>query len=221
MVEREQVRPLAQASHRLSSEDDEVTNHLRRLRRRRCIKCWGCIAAIILVFTVVVVVVLVFTVFRVKDPVIKLNGVTVDKLELINGTTTPRPGVNMSLTADVSVKNPNFSSFRYKNTTTTLFYRGTVIGEARGPPGQAKARRTMKMNVTVEIVPDSVMSNPSLLTDISSGILPMNTYSRVPGRVKILKIVKKHVVVKMNCSIALNITSRSIQEQKCKKDVNL
>lgn len=220
MVEREQVRPLAPASHRLSSEDDKVTNHLSRLRRRRCIKCWGCIAATILIQAAVVII-LVFTVFRVKDPVIKLNGFTVDKLELINGTTTPGPGVNMSLTADVSVKNPNFASFRYKNTTTTLFYSGTVIGEARGPPGQAKARRTMKMNVTIEIILDSLMSNPSLLTDISSGILPMNTYSSVPGRVKMLKIIKKHVVVKMNCSVTVNITSRSIQEQKCKRDVNL
>lgn len=219
MVEGEQVRPLAPARHRLSSDDDEVAKLLHGLRRRRCIKCCGCVAAIILVH-VVVVVILIFTVFEVKNPVIKLNGITIEKLELVNGT-TPRPGVNMSLTADVSVKNPNYASFRYRNTTTTLFYRGTVIGEARGPPGKARARRTVSMNMTVDIIPDTLMSNPSLQTDYSSGIMPLSTYSRIPGRVKILRIVKKHVVVKLNCSISVNITSRSIQEQKCKRHVNL
>ncbi|KAK6142776.1 hypothetical protein DH2020_023124 [Rehmannia glutinosa] len=167
-----------------------------------------------------VVVILIFTVFKVKDPVIRMNDVTVERLDLISGTTTPRPGSNMTLNADVSVKNPNYASFRYQNTTTTLYYRGAVIGEARGPPGRAKARRTMRMNVTVDVITDRVLNQPDLGSDINSGLITMSSYTVVGGRVKIF-VVKKHVTVRMNCSMTVNITSRAIQQQKCKRKVKL
>lgn len=214
----EQARPLAPASYRHASSDDEATD-ATGLRRRRWLKCGGCVASIILIQAIVVVV-LIFTVFKVKDPVIRMNGVTVVNLELLNGTTTPRPGSNMTLNAGVSVKNPNYASFKYQNTTTTLFYRGTVIGEARGPPGRAKARRTMSMNITVDVITDRVVSQPDLGSDMNSGLLTVSSYTVVGGRVKML-MIKKHVTVRMNCSITINITSQAIQEQKCKRKVKL
>jgi hypothetical protein len=63
------------------------------------------------------------------------------------------------------------------------------------------------------------MSNPNLNADMSSGILSMTTYTRVPGRMKIA-IVKRNIVVKMTCSMKLNITSQQIQIQKCKRKVD-
>ncbi|KAB1219514.1 hypothetical protein CJ030_MR3G012310 [Morella rubra] len=219
MVEKEQVRPLAPATYRNSSDDDETTLHIQKIKRKRCIKCCGYIAALMAIQAVVIVI-LIFTVFRVKDPIIKMNGVTITRLELINNT-TPKPGVNMSLTADVSVKNPNVASFKYRNTTTTLFYHGAVVGEARVPPGQAKPRRTMQMNISVDIITDRLLSSPNLQADVGSGLLTMSSYSRIPGRVKMLSIIKKHVVVKMNCTMTVNISSRAIQNQKCKRKVNL
>ncbi|XP_062156580.1 uncharacterized protein LOC133864309 [Alnus glutinosa] len=220
MVEKDQVRPLAPATDSMSSDSDETKLLVQKIRRKRCIKCCGYITALVLILAVVIVI-LIFTVFRVKDPIIKMNGVTVTRLELINNTTIPKPGVNMSLTADVSVKNPNVASFKYSNTTTTLFYHGTVVGDARGPPGQAKAQRTMQMNITVDIITDRLVSSPNLPADVSSGLLTMSSYSRVPGRVKILGIIKRHVVVKMNCTLTVNISSEAIQEQKCKRKVSL
>ena len=72
------------------------------------------------------------------------------KAELINGT-TPKPGSNISLIADVSVKNPNVASFKYRNITTNLYYYGTVVGDARGPTGRAKAHRIMRMNIMLTL----------------------------------------------------------------------
>ncbi|KAL3536765.1 hypothetical protein ACH5RR_000131 [Cinchona calisaya] len=219
MAERDQVRPLAPASERQSSDDEEANLYFKGDGKRRCIKCCGGIAAILLIQAIIVII-LIFTVFKVKDPVIKLNGVKVDKFELINGT-TPKPGTNMSLTADVSVKNPNYATFKYPNTTTTLYYHGTVIGEARGPPGKSKARRTMRMNITIDFIMDRLISHPMLNSDVGSGLLPMSSFTRIGGRVNMLKIIKKHVIVKMNCTMAVNITSRTIQDQKCKRKVKL
>ncbi|KAL6128633.1 hypothetical protein ACLB2K_071988 [Fragaria x ananassa] len=219
MVEKEQARPLAPAGYRPSSDDNEAALHMKRARRKKFINCCGCITAVVLIQAVVIII-LAFTVFRVKEPKIMMNKVTVTKLELVNGT-TPKPGTNISLTADVSVKNPNVASFKYSNTTTTLYYHGTVVGEARGPPGRAKARRTMRMNITVDIITDILTTNPNLKTDVGSGLLTMSSYSRIPGRVNMLNIVKKHVVVKMNCTMTVNISSQAIQEQKCKRKVSL
>ncbi|MBA0826606.1 hypothetical protein Goarm_011437, partial [Gossypium armourianum] len=142
------------------------------------------------------------------------------RLELINGT-TPKPGSNISVTADVSVKNPNVASFKYRNTTTTLYYYGKVVGDARGPPGRAKARRTVRMNITIDIIVDRVLASPNLVTDVRSGTLTMVSYSRVGGRINILNIIKRHVTVKMNCSMTVNIFSQAIQQQKCKRQVDV
>ncbi|KAL8554226.1 hypothetical protein ACS0TY_002435 [Phlomoides rotata] len=210
----EQVRPLAPGH---TSSDDEATS-AAGIRRKRWLRCCACVGALLLIQATVIVI-LIFTVFKVKDPVIRMNGVSVDRLDLINGT-IPRPGTNMSLTADVSVRNPNFASFRYQNTTTAIFYRGAMIGEARGPAGKARARRTMRMNVTVDVIMDRVLSQPGLGSDFSSGLLTMSSYTEVGGRVKIL-VVKKHVMVKMNCTMTVNITSQAIQQQKCKRKVKI
>ncbi|XP_022757464.1 late embryogenesis abundant protein At1g64065-like [Durio zibethinus] len=219
MVERDQVRPLAPASVLPSSDGGEAALHLKTVRRKKCIKCCGIIAALMIIQAVVIII-LIFTVFRVKDPVIKMNGVIVTKLELINGT-TPKPGSNISLIADVSVKNPNVASFKYRNTTTTLYYYGTVVGDARGPAGRAKARRTMRMNITVDIITDRLLASPNLVADVSSGTLTMSSYSRIGGRVNMFNIIKRYVTVKMNCSMTVNISSQAIQEQKCKRKVDL
>ncbi|KAG6786819.1 hypothetical protein D5086_005019 [Populus alba] len=216
MAKREQVRPLAPAAERRCSDEEGASKHHKK-RSRKCVKYCVLVTAI-LVILVTAIIVLRFTVFRVKGPVIKMNGVTITKLELSNGT-TPKPGVNITLIADVSVKNPNVASFKYFNTTTTLYYDRQIVGEARNGPGHARARRTMRMNVTVDIIPDRMMANPNLNADMSSGILSMTTYTRVPGRMKIA-IVKRNIVVKMNCSITLNITSQQIQTQKCKRKVD-
>ncbi|KAJ6940442.1 hypothetical protein NC651_006547 [Populus alba x Populus x berolinensis] len=194
MAKREQVRPLAPAAERRCSDEEGASKHHKK-RSRKCVKCCVLVTAI-LVILVTAIIVLRFTVFRVKDPVINMNGVTITKLELSNGT-TPKPGVNITLIADDR----------------------QIVGEARNGPGLARARRTMRMNVTVDIIPDRMMANPNLNADMSSGILSMTTYTRVPGRMKIA-IVKRNIVVKMNCSITLNITSQQIQTQKCKRKVD-
>ncbi|XP_024019057.1 uncharacterized protein LOC21405282 [Morus notabilis] len=217
MVETDQARPLAPAANRPSSDDEEVALHSKKIRHRKLIKYCGCLAAFVLILAVAIII-LIFTVFKIKEPVIKMNGITVSNLALVNNRTSEG---NMSLTADVSVKNPNAASFRYSNTTTALYYDGKMIGEARGPPGQARARRTKRMNITVDIIMDQVMTSPNLLGDVGSGLVEMSSYSRIPGRVKILNVIKRHVVVKMNCTFTVNITSKSIVEQKCKRKVKL
>ncbi|TYI14900.1 hypothetical protein ES332_A08G152400v1 [Gossypium tomentosum] len=218
-MERDQAKPLAPVSDLPSSDDGEVALHLKQVRRKKFVKCFGSVAALAIILAVVIII-LIFTVFRVKDPIINMNGVAVTSLELINGT-IPKPGSNISVTADVSVKNPNVASFNYRNTTTMLYYYGKVVGDARGPPGRAKAHRIVRMNITIDIIMDRILASPNLVMDVRSGMLTMVSYSRVGGRINILNIIKRHVTVKMNCSMTVNIFSQAIQQQKCKRQVDV
>ncbi|KAI3498260.1 hypothetical protein L1887_34031 [Cichorium endivia] len=220
MMEKEQVRPLAPAidQHHTSSDDEESI--FKKTSSRRKYLWWCSFIAALMILLAVVIVILIFTIFKIKDPEIKMNGVTVNNLGFMNGT-IPQPGTNMSLTADISVKNPNYASFRYQNTTTSLYYREVVIGEARGPPGQSKARRTTRMNITMDIMVDTLLGNPNLQSDIGKGSLGLSSYTRVGGRVKFFTFIKRHVTVTMNCTMKVNISSRTIEDQKCKRKVKL
>lgn len=219
MVDKDQAQPFASATHHRSSNDNGETKlYLKRIQRRRFIKCCSFIAALLIIPTIIIIIILMFTLFQIKDPIIQMNRISITKLELINNV-IPKPGSNVSLTADVSVKNPNMASFKYSNTTTTLFINKTVIGEARGPPGKAKARRTVRMNVSIDIVADRVLSN--LDDDVSLGKVRLQSFSRIPGRVKLLHLIGRNVVVKMNCSFMINIFNRSIEDQECKRKVKI
>ncbi|KAI7747639.1 hypothetical protein M8C21_032532 [Ambrosia artemisiifolia] len=111
MGEKEQVRPLATAAvdHHHSNNSDEDMVLKKPSHKRKYIKWWSCLVATIIILMVVVVT-LIFTIFKVKEPEIMMNGVMVDN-HGFNNSTIPVPGTNISLTADISVKNPNYSSF--------------------------------------------------------------------------------------------------------------
>lgn len=219
---KEQVKPLAPASHRIyiEEEDEALSTEIKNYNHKKYIKCCGCITAIILI-QVMIVLVLVFTVFRVKDPVLKMNSVKIEGLDAAIGGENIRRGTNFTVIADVSVKNPNVATFKFNNATTNLSYHGKMIGEARTPPGHAKARRTLHMNVTLDVMADQLLDVPQLGSDFLAGALPMSSYTRINGKVKILNIIKKNVVVRINCTMTVGIKSMSIQDQDCKKHVSL
>ncbi|CAN6568239.1 unnamed protein product [Malus baccata var. baccata] len=127
---------------------------------------------IVVLIQTVVIIIFAFTLFRVKNTKIKLNKVTITRLKLINNNTIPKPDSKISLTADVSMKNPNVASFRYSNSSTTL------------PSGVSRAQRTMRMNVIVDIITNSLTSNPNVRSDVESRLITMSSHFRILGSVK-------------------------------------
>ncbi|KAL3498920.1 hypothetical protein ACH5RR_041652 [Cinchona calisaya] len=217
MGEKEQVKPLAPASHRIhvEEENESLSMEMKRSNPRKYIKCCGCITAILLIQAVIILV-LVFTVFHVKDPKIKMNSIKIED-------TNFRRGTNVTVIADVSIKNPNVASFKFKNATTNIYYDDKVIGEARTPPGIIKARRTLRMNLTMDVMVDRILDvlRQGQGTDLGVEGLPVSSYTKICGKVKILKIIRKNVVVTMNCTMTVDIKSQSINDQNCESHVSL
>ncbi|KAM5572316.1 hypothetical protein ABKV19_012399 [Rosa sericea] len=218
---REQVKPLAPSSrysvrsHDL--EDDVPSLHITKFSQRNYY-CCGLAAAMFLILAVIAIV-LGFTIFHVKGPRITMNGVTIEQLTITaNGSL--QTGSNITLLADVSIKNPNVASFKYENTTTLVYFNGTEVGEGRSPAGVAKARRTMRMNVTVDIVPAKILAVQEFFKESAEGVLTLTSFTRVHGKVKVV-MVKRNVVVELNCTMTYNFTSQGIQGDKCKRRVRL
>uniref|UniRef100_M1DFQ6 Plant cell wall protein SlTFR88 n=2 Tax=Solanum TaxID=4107 RepID=M1DFQ6_SOLTU len=220
----DQSRFFSQRSHRIYFNNDDknitIELHQKKQRRRRCIKCCGCCIATILLL-VVIMLVLGFTVFRVHEPSIRMNSVKIDGINYLNTSTTLQPNVNLTVSVDLSVKNRNSMSFKFNEATTSLFYDDVAIGEALTPPGTTKARRTLRMNVTVEIMVEKILRIPRLGSDLKSGELPVSTYTIINGRINMLNIIKKNIEVEMNCNMMVDLRNQYVRDIDCKKNVSL
>ncbi|KAK2664173.1 hypothetical protein Ddye_002747 [Dipteronia dyeriana] len=216
MAENDQVKPLATAHHLRSDHDDhEALSAQSNLRRKKLyIQCCGCLTVLLLIPVMVIIVLL--TVFHVKNPGIRMNSVSIQRqLGVVDGDQ------NITLLVDVQMKNPNYASFKFGNATTVIYYDGVAVGEGRIPAGMAKARRTLRMNVTVDIVPGKVLIVQKLKSDnMSSETWNLSSYTRIVGKVKMLNIIKKNAVVVLNCSFTYNVSSQAIQDS-CTQRVKL
>lgn len=217
-----EVEPLAPgaASNRINIDKDAgLPTEIKPHRHRKYIMCCGCITALILIIAVVVCV-LIFTVFGRRWPDIRVNSVKIEGFDRVNWTDIG-PNTNLSIIADVSIKNPNIASFKFNNASTMLYYDGNVIGAAKTPRATAKAGRTLRLNVTTDVMIAKIMNVSRLQGDYLAGILPISSYTRISGRVKILNMIKKGAIVRTNCTILINVTSYAIKLQDCKRKVSL
>jgi hypothetical protein len=164
------------------------------------------------------------TVYRVREPVMTMNAISLKDpgaAATAAYSSTPPPVLTLTVVADVSVRNPNAASLWYGATETSVYYRSRRVGEARGPPGTAPARRTMRMNVTVDVAVGALLGDPAFLDDVAAGgAVEVATATRVRGRVAVLGgLVRRRVVLEMNCTATIAVADMSISDQSCEQRV--
>jgi len=191
-----------------------------RRRKRRILCCCGSTVALLLLI-VLVVVILVVTVFKPEDPKVTMNSVSLDHFKFNFDPVRMKVELNVSLDMNLSIKNPNKVSFKFGNSTTLLYYRGTNIGEASIPAGKIGADRTLRMNSTVTVLADRLLSNGNLISDALAGSLPLSTASRISGRVNLLNIYKHHAVSNTYCNISIAVPAGVLKSQECTYSVKL
>lgn len=227
MAEKDQVRPLAVASpavNPINSEEEGGATGRRSvhyLRRRRCaIWCCGCCGLTVVVLGIVILI-LSLTVFKVKDPTLTMNSITLSDVNLGFLTANKPASFNATLTADISLKNPNVASFKFDNSTTEFYYRGETVGVAYAPSGEVSAHRTVRMNVTVDVLGDQVASQTNVTDLIMGSELDLTSSTEVDGRVNVLGIYKRDISVMMNCNITLEVSafSQGIKSTSCLANV--
>ncbi|KAJ9706043.1 hypothetical protein PVL29_001555 [Vitis rotundifolia] len=178
---------------------------------RKNTKCMAYVAAFI-VFQTIIILVFAPTLLKIKSPKLRFGKVDVESFS--NSTSS----FTMKLQAQVAVKNTNFGHFKYPNNTIPITYGGVTVGEVVVPKGRARARSTNRFTVAVELSFDQLSSNSTLGNDITSGsgLLPLVSQAKLPGKIHLMKVMKKKKTAEMYCTIKVNLMNCVVQDLKCK-----
>lgn len=191
-----------------------------RRQSRKCRNiCLG-VTAVVLVATVVLVI-LCLTVFKARDPETTINSVVLKDLDVALNIPRLSVDVNLTLDVDLSVKNPNKVGFKYKNGSALFNYRGELVGQALIGSGEISADQTRPMNVTLTIMADRFLDKSELFSDVVTGTLPLTTLTKVWGKVVIFGIFKVHVISTSSCDFSINVSNKTVGEQKCTRKTKL
>ncbi|CAL4961541.1 unnamed protein product [Urochloa decumbens] len=230
MAKDEPTRPLAAGSPTVHpaatggvAGDEEVVvatakrwRSVQYLRKRRCfIWCCGCCATTVVLLGIAALV-LALTVFKVKDPILTMNRVTLEGVDgdLVDGTAGHPVSVNATLNADISIENPNVASFAFARSETDFYYAGETVGVAYAPRGEVGAGRTVRMNVTLDVLADRISPNVNATGLIFGQDYDITSYTEITGRVSVLGIYKRDLDIKMNCSITLEVGAFTTVQSK-------
>ncbi|KAA8539982.1 hypothetical protein F0562_026674 [Nyssa sinensis] len=189
---------------------ESATVQSKELRRKQRMK-WAVYFAAFIVFQTIDLVVFELTVMRVKSPNYRLRSITIDNLTIGNATTANSPSFNMSFTAEFTIKNKNFGPFKFENSNITFSYRGRPVGAALISPATAGFLSTKKMSVGF------IVSSNAAATDsnLASGELTLNSYSKVRGKVLLLKVLERKKSAEMKCTMTVNLAGRVVQDLIC------
>lgn len=187
-------------------------------RRHRCLKLCGCSTALFLILAVTVLI-LMITVLHIRDPTLSLNSVKIDGLDSLSNNT--KSNLNLTLAAEISIKNPNSASFKFDESTTGVYYDGAVVGEVRVPEGEAAARKTRKINVFVDVKVDRIVGVSRFESDFVGGNFTLSVFTSLRGVVKIGGVEKRSLVVKLDCTMSVDLRSDDVRDLNCRRDVSL
>ncbi|KAI3955796.1 hypothetical protein MKW98_006156 [Papaver atlanticum] len=174
-------------------------------------------------FILLLLVILGFTVFKPKNTITRVNSIKLDEFHLSLDVPNLVVELNVTLSLNLSVTNPNkVAGFKYGNgggsSSALLYYKGDDVGETGIFPaaGEISPGETIRLNTTVTVLDNRSISNLDVYSDIMSGMLPVRTYTKISGRVSVMKMFKHHLVSYASCDILLNVVNRTIDNYGCK-----
>lgn len=206
--------PLPFAPSKMYLRSDEEIATFKALRKERSGKCFVFVFAAIVILCFFALV-FALIVLRFRFPEVNLSSVAVKNLRLSNGTASSSSSFSATLATEMTIKNTNFGRFNLENSTMSVLYGGMSVGDIRIGSLSVKARETKKMNVAVEVKSNRLSDTKNLSSDMIAGMLKLNSYARLSGRVNFLDIIKKRKISGLNCSMTLNLTSGAFEDLQC------
>ncbi|XVF52995.1 hypothetical protein PTKIN_Ptkin05aG0062700 [Pterospermum kingtungense] len=183
--------------------------------RRQDQKSSKCLVYLLAIMVIQGTVLLIFATIalRARTPDFEIGSVTIKNLKYGNISSTP--SFNFTLVTEVTVENRNFGEFMFENTTGSVLCGFVVVGDMKIPRGRAQARATERMNVSVDVSSLRISDTKNLNSNISSGLLELNSLVKLSGRVNILNIIRRRRRPEMNCFFTLNLTGRTVHGLTC------
>ncbi|KAK8521249.1 hypothetical protein V6N13_077368 [Hibiscus sabdariffa] len=209
--------PLAPSNGHTQSDQVAAPANSNDLKKRNRTKCLLYIL-LFAVFQTGIILVFVLTVMRTKQPKFRVRAGSFVNTSFNVGTEAS-PSFDLRMNTQFTVKNTNFGDFKYEVGSVTFAYRGTPVGEATIERSRVGIRSTKKVDVIIELRSNSLSSNTTnreLRSDISSGILPLTSYSKLEGKIHLLKVIKRKKSAQMNCTMEIDIQTRKLGNITCK-----
>lgn len=210
------VQPFRSLSSPLSDDPLAAAKKRRKQRQRRCCAC--CVVGSLIVVTILVVT-LALMVFRSKDPRVTINSTALKSVGYVMDASTMKPRLmNATLLTRMSIKNLNkAASFEFGDSTALISYSGFTLGQAAIPAGKIEADKTVQMNVSVTMFIGNLLmtSDPSVLASAMSQNMVLTSSARVEGRINVLHLIKRHVIVYSMCNVTVNISNKTSEVQHC------
>ncbi|XP_068307197.1 late embryogenesis abundant protein At1g64065-like [Pyrus communis] len=205
----QQVHPLAPANGytRSDAESLETADELKRKKRIKLAIYIG----IFIVFQIMVITAMSFTVMKVKTPKVRLGNINVQDLNSVPAT----PSFDTKFTTQIRVKNTNFGPYKYDASIVTFSYQGATVGQVSIPKSKAGMFSTKKLNVEVNLS-SSALSGTNLGSEMSNGVLTLNSAAKLTGKVELMLIMKKKKSSTMDCTMAFDLSSKTLKSLQCK-----
>nr|XP_028960023.1 uncharacterized protein LOC103426355 [Malus domestica] len=92
---------------------------------------------------------------------------------------------------------------------------GAAVGQVVIPKSKAGMLSTKKMNADVSLS-SSALSGSNLGSELSSGVLTLNSAAKLTGKVELMLIMKKKKSSTMDCTIAFDLSSKTLKSLQCK-----
>lgn len=171
-------------------------------------KICATVAGIIFITILVVLVVLFLTVLKLKEPEIVARPVNLEGFDVV---VFPAIRVNVSVGVLITVKNRNYGSFKYDNSTAHISYRGNVIAEAAFENGMIPARKKHNISASLDILAEKLILDSHFLKDLLDvGVLNFTSHTIVHGKGSMLKIFKKKALSYTDCNISIVLGSQRV-----------
>uniref|UniRef100_A0A2N9ED43 Late embryogenesis abundant protein LEA-2 subgroup domain-containing protein n=1 Tax=Fagus sylvatica TaxID=28930 RepID=A0A2N9ED43_FAGSY len=202
--------PLVPANGRARSDEESVTAaHSAELRKKKRMKCIAYVVAFA-VFQTIIIAVFALTVMRIKSPKFRVR-----EASFLSTFDVTNASFNLAMDTQFTVKNTNFGHFKYDYGSVTFAYKGMAIGETQIGEARVRARSTKKVNAIVTLSANNLPSNSGLSFDLGLGLLRLTSYSKLDGKVQLMKVIKKKKSAQMDCSMEINLRLRTIQNLQC------
>ncbi|KAJ8632929.1 hypothetical protein MRB53_026265 [Persea americana] len=165
---------------------------------RRFSRCCVVASATFLLVTIVLIL------FKPKVPTPTLLSANISGVSPRFSFPAVRIQLNLSLDLLVLVHNPNRAAFHHRPGKSLVLCRGKQVGEADVFPGRIRARGSERIPCRVTIEAEKFVSElGQLIGDVLSGEVGFDTTTRIPEKVTILGLFKRHPAGIAECHVVV------------------
>ncbi|GMN52091.1 hypothetical protein TIFTF001_021240 [Ficus carica] len=187
------------------------------INSRKGLKICGGITVIFLIVLAIVIPTLWFTTLKPKDPEITVYPQGLENINPFSMLSMRNMPLNMTITIN---NHRNVGSFKFKNSTAYVTYRGDVVAEV--PIRQNFILAHGKLNITISTVlmVSKMIRNRLFFNDVGAGSLNLTATAALHGKVNLFNLLKMRATAFSTCDISFSIFRRQVKSI-CKSKIKL